>query len=85
MDALDIIKQKIRILYEKHPTVHVNLQMTHPKIDLKRAPAVICGVYPHVFRLQECTTGTTLCHTLQYKDILTGQIEIVELTEAFPK
>ena len=85
MDAFDIIKYKLRVLYETNPQVHVNFKMTHPKIDLKRSPAVIRGIYPHVFRLEECTTGTPLCHTLQYKDILTGQIEIVELKETSSK
>ncbi|MBE6657025.1 MAG: hypothetical protein E7604_01130 [Ruminococcaceae bacterium] len=85
MDTLDIIKHKLRVLYETNPEVHVNFQMTHPKIDLHHSPAKLCGIYPHVFRLEECTTGTPLCHTLQYKDILTGQIEIVELNKAFAK
>ena len=84
MDALDLIRQKIRFLYEHNPNIHINLTMTHPKVDLKNSPAVIRGIYPHVFRIEECVSGYPQCHTLQYKEILTGQIEIVELKEAFP-
>ena len=39
-------------------------------------PAVIRGVYPHVFTIEMTTQGK---QTLQYTDLLMGNVEIVEL------
>lgn len=79
MTALDIIKNKIKILYETNPNIHINISMTHPKICLRNDPVKITGIYKNVFRIEENSSGSPKCHTLQYTDILTKQIEIVEL------
>jgi len=39
---------------------------------------VIKGVYPHIFQIEERSSGSTKCHTLQYTDVLLHHIEIVE-------
>ena len=79
MTALDTVKSKIRELYETNPNIHVNITVGHPKINLKSDPAVIIGVYPHIFRIEEYSEGEPKCHTLQYTDLLTNQIQIDEL------
>lgn len=79
MTTLDYIKREIKNLYETNPEIHVNVSISHPKIDLKNDPAVIKGVYSNIFRLEEYSNGTPACHTLKYTDILTKQIEIEEI------
>lgn len=79
MTTLDIIKSKIKYLYENNPNIHMNVIINHPKISLQNDPAVIKGVYSNVFRVEEYSNGTPQCHTLKYTDIITKQIEIVEL------
>lgn len=79
MTTLDIIKNKIRYLYENNPNIHMNVTINHPKIELKNDPAVIKGVYSHIFRIEEYSKGVPQSHTIQYTDIMTKRIEIVEL------
>lgn len=79
MLTLPRIKNAIAKLYQSNPHIHVNISMTHPKLLLKNDPAVIKGIYPYVFRIEEYSTGVAKCHTLQYVDVLTGKIEISEL------
>ena len=81
MSTLDSIKKKIKHLYATNPHIHVNISRSHPKLDLRNDPAVITGVYPHVFRIEEYSTGEAQSHTLQYTDIFTKQLEIVEIGE----
>lgn len=79
MTALDTLKMNIMQLYKSNPNIHVNISVGHPKINLKGDPALIIGVYPHIFRIEEYSDGTPKCHTVRYTDVLTNQIEIVEL------
>lgn len=81
MTVIDNIKLKVRELYEKNPNIHITISMTHPKINLQNEPVVLKGVYPHIFQIEERTSGFVRCHSLQYSDILTKQIEILELNE----
>lgn len=79
MTTLDIIKSKIQKLYKTNPNIHINVSMTNPKISLNNEPAVIKGVYPHIFQIEERSNGSPKCHTLQYTEVLTKHIEILEL------
>lgn len=81
MPAVDLIRDKIAKLYETNPNIHVNVSLTHPKLCLINVPAVIRGVYPHIFRIEEQSDGASKCHTLQYNDVLTRRIEIIELDQ----
>ena len=76
MSSIDILKNKVRKLYNTHPDVHVNVSVNNPRVRLTNEPAVIRGVYPHVFTIEMKTQGK---QTLQYTDLLMGNIEIVEL------
>lgn len=80
MTALDRIKDQIARLYKTDPNIHVSLSLSRPKLEIKNDPAVIKNVYSNVFRIEERSTGAPQCHTLQYTDILTGQIAIAELS-----
>ena len=78
---VNMVRERIKTLYETAPQVNVNVSQSRPKLSLRNDPATILGVYTNVFRLEERSTGIPRCHTLQYKDILMGQIQIVELGE----
>lgn len=78
MTKLEIIKSRVNYLYTHSPRVRMNVKLMHPKIELQNDLVEIKGVYKNVFRIEEYSTGTPKCHTLQYTDILTGQFEIIE-------
>lgn len=82
MSAVDSIRSQIEGLYRTDPHIHVNVSLTHPKLCLIDVPAVLCGVYPHIFRIEEHSDGMTRCHTLQYNDVVTHRIEILELKQS---
>ncbi len=81
MTLLDTIKSKIRGLYESNPNIHINVSISHPKVCLKNEPAVLKGVYPHIFQIEEHSSGYPKCHTVQYTDVITKQVEIVEMED----
>lgn len=80
MSTLEIIREKIRHLYETNPEVHLNVVLDNPRTVLKNTPAKIVGVYPYIFRIEENTSGKPRMHTLQYSDVLIKNIVILELT-----
>ncbi|MBQ2973133.1 MAG: hypothetical protein IJE19_02150 [Clostridia bacterium] len=79
MSTLDLIKAQIKNLYENNPNIHINISLTHPRLHLTNDPVTIKGVYPHFFRIEETSSGVPKCHTLQYTDVLTGQVSIEEM------
>lgn len=76
---LDIIKSKINNLYVKKSVIHINVTLTNPRVNLKNQTAIIKNVYPHIFQIEECNGDNPKCYTLQYTDVLTKQIDILEL------
>lgn len=79
MNTIDYIKKEIKTLYEGQQKIHVNISISHPKLDLKNDPAKITGVYSNIFRIEEYSNGAPASHTLKYTDLLTKQIEIEEI------
>lgn len=79
--SMDMLKRRIKYLYEKHPTIHINIKITSPKLHLENVPARIVGVYPNIFIISENSKGYEERHTLMYTDVWIGQIEILELTK----
>lgn len=78
MNSLDGIKLKIRTLYQTDPHIRINVALTKPKIFLQNEQVLIKGVYPHIFQIEEKSGGSPKTHTLQYGDVLTGHIEILD-------
>jgi uncharacterized protein Veg len=81
MIRLAVIKDKITKLYKTNPNIHINVFKKRPSICLSNEPAIITGVYPHIFRIEEQSSGFSRCYTIQYTDVLTKCIEIVEFAE----
>ena len=79
MTTLQIIKDGIKMLYETAPAVHISVNMTRPRLVIEDSPAVITGVYPNIFRIEERGSGYPRSHSLQYTDVLIGHIRISEL------
>ncbi len=77
--TIEEIKSKIKTLYETNPKIHINVAISRPKVVLQNDEATIKGVYPHVFIIEEYSKGAPHCHTLQYVDVFTKRIEIIEL------
>ena len=78
MTQLDMIKKKVAYLYSVSPKIHINVRMVHPRLELKNDAVEIKGVYKNIFTIEETTTGSPRIHALQYVDILTNNIEIIE-------
>jgi len=79
MNALDKIKERVRHLYETAPEIHVSVAMTHPKVVVEKGAAVIRGVYPKIFLIEETSSGHTRRHSIPYTDLVIGQVKIEEL------
>ncbi|MBQ8720490.1 MAG: hypothetical protein IJY65_05600 [Clostridia bacterium] len=79
MITIDEIKSAIKHLYETNPNIRVNIRFTRPKIVLDGVRAVIKAVYPNIFIIEECEGGYPRSHSVQYTDVLTRQVEILEI------
>ena len=79
MTAIEKIQKRIKELYEAKTEIHITITLSHPRIYLNNAPAVIKGVYPHVFRVELLNCENKNSHTLQYSDLLTSSVKIEEL------
>ena len=77
--TIETIRRDIRNLFETNPNIHVNVTMRHPKVSVENGYAVIKGVYPNIFQIEETDNGYVRCHSVQYNDVLIGRVEILEL------
>ncbi len=81
METTETLRNKIRFLYEKQITLHIDVRLSHPKIDIRGAAVVIKDVYPFLFRVETPDEKTKQCYTLGYQDVMTGNIRIAELDQ----
>ncbi len=79
--TVETIRNDIKNRFETDPVIHMNVTMRHPKIAVTNGPAVIKGVYPNIFQVEEYSQGYTRRHSIQYNDVLMGRVEILELAE----
>ncbi len=79
MTQLELIREQIKQLYKINPNIHLNVFLKNPRITLENTNAKITGVYPHIFQVEEYTSGKPKQHTLQYTDVLIKNIVILEL------
>ncbi len=79
MSNLALIKERVKALYESDPHIHINVSIPRLKPALKNVSVVITAIYPNIFRIEEDSESERHSYTVQYTDILTKQIEILEL------
>lgn len=79
MNSLESIQQQIRRLCQTDPHVHLTVKVSRPKLSVTNVPAVIKGVYRNLFCVEESTCGYPRMHSIQYTEVLIGQVVIAEL------
>ncbi len=77
---LDEIKKAVSALFKADRDIHIDVAFTSPRASLKNERAKITGVYPHLFKIEEYSSGRAKTHTFQYSDVFIGQISIRELS-----
>ncbi|MBO6089141.1 MAG: hypothetical protein J6P37_02360 [Lachnospiraceae bacterium] len=80
MMTLTEIKIKIQKLYNTNPQIHINVHSNRPKMYYDNVPAIIRGVYPHIFQLEINEENQIKSFYMQYEDVLIKRVEIIELT-----
>lgn len=60
------------------PSIRIKVSLRRPKLHLDNVPVVITGVYRHIFQVEEASSGQPKRHALQYADVLTHDIELLD-------
>ncbi len=81
MLTVDKIKAELKKMKEEDPSIHMDVYLTRPRLNVTNVEAVLVGTYAHIFQIEERSSGELKRHTLQYSDVLTGRIVIRELSE----
>ena len=76
---LQQIRQRISERYLSDPNIRINVSLRQPKLRLSNVPVKITGVYRHIFQVEETSSGQPKHHALQYADVLTHDIELLNL------
>ena len=79
MNSIPMLRNMVQELFKTAPRVHLNVAISHPKVNLLNEEATITGVYNNIFTVEEFSGGNTKRHTLQYADLITRCVEIIEL------
>ena len=76
---LQQIRQRISERYLSDPNSRINVSLRQPRLHLNNVPVKITGVYRHIFQVEEVSPGPPKRHALQYTDVLTHDIELLDL------
>ena len=76
---LQQIRQRISERYLSDPNIRINVSLRQPRLHLNNVPVKITGVYRHIFQVEEVSPGPPKRHALQYTDVLTLDIELLDL------
>lgn len=76
--SIQRIRQRILERYQRDPMIHINVSLSKPKLHLTNVPVEITGVYAHIFQIEDSSSGQARRYTLQYTDVLTNNIEILD-------
>lgn len=77
--GLEQIRRRISERYRSDPKIRINVSIAQPKLHLSNVPVKITGVYAHIFQIEENSSGQAKRHTLSYTDVLTHNIEILDI------
>ena len=61
------------------PTIRINVSLRQPRLHLNNVPMKIAGAYRHIFQVEETSSGQLKRHVLQYADVLTHDIALLDL------
>lgn len=75
---LQQIRQRISERYLSVPNIRINVSLRQPRLHLSNVPVKITGVYRHIFQVEEVSPGPPKRHALQYTDVLTHDIELLD-------
>ena len=76
---LQQIRQRILERYRSDPNIRINVSLRQPMLHLNNVPVKITGVYRHIFQVEEDSSGQSKRHALQYADVLTHDIELLDI------
>lgn len=76
---LQQIRQRISERYLSDPNIRINVSLRQPRLHLNNVPVKITGVYRHIFQVEEVSPGPPKRHALQYTDVLTHDIVLLDL------
>ena len=76
---LEQIRRRISERYRSDPNIRINVSLRQPKLRLSNVPVKITGVYRHIFQVDEDSCGQPKRHAVQYADVLTHDIELLDL------
>ena len=76
---LQQIRQRISERYLGDPNIRINVSLRQPRLHLNNVPVKITGVYRHIFQVEEVSPGPPKRHALQDTDVLTHDIELLDL------
>ena len=74
--TLEEIKERIEKLSKCSPNVHINLNRSRKK--LRDLPVRIKSVYNNFFIVEHDDNGYIARYTIQYSELLTKEIEVIE-------
>ena len=77
--GLEQIRRRISERYRSDPKIRINVSIAQPKLHLSNVPVKITGVYRHICQVEEDSSGKPKRHALQYADVLTHDIELLDI------
>lgn len=77
--GLEQIRRRISKRYRSDPKIRINVSLRQPRLHLRDVPVKITGVYRHIFQVEEDSSGQPKRHELQYADVLTHDMELLDL------
>ncbi len=76
---LQQIRQRISERYRSDPNIRINVSLRQPRLHLNNVPVKITSVYRYIFQVEEDSSGQPKRHALQYADVLTHDIELLDI------
>ena len=73
------IRQRISERYRSDPNIRINVSLRQPRLHLNNVPVKITSVYRYIFQVEEDSSGQPKRHALQYADVLTHDIELLDI------
>lgn len=80
IQSLDALRERIQKMQKSKETIHVSLNNSHPKVSLIDVPAVVKYASAQIFWIERTDHKQLFCNSFQYADLMTGRIQIRELT-----